>query len=243
MNDNIREHLETLLKARIFFGHQSIGQNILDGISSLLQQHRLSANAIIIEDKARLPDGGYIWHQAIGKNRQPASKCEHFTQLVKQQLPGNVDYALFKFCYIDIDEHTDIDALFKLYTQTLDSLISTHSELHFLHCTVPLRHIESGPGVWLRETLGRPNRSKLANIRRNDFNAMLKDYYGTRNVFDLATSESGEKPCTFSYQGVSGYQGLAGAFTDDGGHLNQRGRERVAGDFVSFMAGLIEEDS
>jgi len=242
----ISDDLQRLLQVRIFFGHQSVGQNILDGLGELLADQQLSGHYIQSASQPDESTGGFLWHQPIGQNTQPLSKCRDFSRIVDQQLAGRVDFALFKFCYIDIDDNTDIDSLFDEYRHTMDALRARHGDIHFVHSSVPLRHNADGPGTRIRELLGRPNRSKLANINRNRFNRLLLEHYGNDSVFDLAASESTDsagRRCSFSYKDGSRYSSLLAAYTDDGGHLNHRGRIKVAGDFIHFMAALINARS
>jgi len=116
---------------------------------------------------------------------EPAAKCEDFHQILDQKLLGHVDVALFKFCYVDFDERSDVAAIFATYAGAMDDL-KRFPEVVFIHVTAPLRSIAGGPGVWVRELLGRPNRSKLPNVSRSEFNRRLTDRYASDPVFDLA---------------------------------------------------------
>jgi hypothetical protein len=160
---------------------------------------------------------------------------------VLEQLRGRLDVALFKFCYIDFSDSSDVDEIFSTYARTMDDLKQRYPEVTFIHVTAPLRTVDSGPGVWAREMLGRPNRAKLANVSRNEFNRRLKERYAGDPVFDLAavmsTWPDGRRE-SFRMDGVV-YDSLVPAYTDDGGHLNPVGRTYAAAEFVRSIAAAM----
>lgn len=245
MTDNLKQDLQTLSKARIYFGHMSVGGNIISGLESILAENRdIKLNIIERNPGKTLPDK-FLLHSSIGKNTDPLSKCIDFKNIIELELKDKINYAMFKFCYIDISENTNIDELFVKYKKTMDKLVSTYSEIQFIHVTVPLQHIVSGPSVWIRELLGQPNNTKLANIKRNQFNELLRENYKNQPLFDLASFESihpnGSKEI-FHYKSNTKYQGLIDNYTDDGRHLNDFGKRKIAGDFISQLAKIISSN-
>ncbi|MEI2787926.1 MAG: hypothetical protein V9E93_03485 [Steroidobacteraceae bacterium] len=122
----------------------------------------------------------------VGENGKPDSKCEDFRRILDDKLSGQIDVALFKFCYIDFSDTSDVDAVFATYARTMDDLKQRHPQITFIHVTAPLRTVDRGLGVWAREMLGRRNRTKLANVSRNEFNRRLVEKYSTDPIFDLA---------------------------------------------------------
>lgn len=241
MTDALKQDLATVQTARIFFGHQSVGGNIMDGVQDLLKESGTQLTVLDVATDSGNPPPAFLLHTPVGKNTEPKTKCDDFKRIVDQQLAGKLDIALLKFCYIDIDESTDVDKLFDYYRSVLDGLKARHPDITFIHVTAALRHAEGGLGIWVREMLGKPNRAKLDNLKRHAFNEKLRGTYATDPIFDLATSEStypdGRRE-TFEYDGQTGY-GLIGAYTDDGGHLNELGRKHVAADFVHNLAEVI----
>jgi len=241
MTDALQQDLATVGGARIFFGHQSVGRNVMQGLEDL-QNDLGTARITVLEMGETAPDlpDAFLLHSRVGENTQPASKCDDFKRQVGA-LAGRIDYALLKFCYIDIDENSDVDAIFGYYRRTLDDLKARHPDITFVHVTSPLRHTASGPGVWIREIMGKPNRSKLANIKRNEFNEHLRSTYAGDPIFDIAASEStypdGRRE-SFIKDGKT-YDSLIGAYTHDGGHLNETGRRYVAADMMQALAGVI----
>jgi hypothetical protein len=232
--------LQALTGRRIFFGHQSVGANILDGLRAICRDSRHPLAIVEHREGSAWADdaAGALGHARIGQNEQPLTKCDAFRRIVDEELSGRIDIALFKFCYIDIGEHTDTDALFDRYRETLDDLASRHQHVLFVPVTVPLRNAPGGLGVLARELLGRPNRSKAANLARHRFNERVRQTYSAGPVFDLAGAEAtrpdGSRE-SFRYQGRTG-EGLAPMYTDDGGHLNAEGQRAVAAAFIRALA-------
>ena len=246
MTRQIAEDLETLAAARVFFGHQSVGENIITGLRELTQQVQ-RPELPIIDLEAYGPDTGKgcLVHTPVGENQKPLSKCLDFERIIDQELSGKIDYALLKFCYIDINRDSNVEKLFSDYQRTMDGLIQRHPDITFIHTTVPLRHSPGGLGVWIREMLGRPNNSKLDNRQRNEFNRLLLAAYGEAPLVDIARSQStyaDGRRASFSMEGHE-YYSLIGDYTSDGGHLNELGRRQVAQMFAQDLARIIRARS
>jgi hypothetical protein len=235
--------IEQVSSARVFFGHQSVGGNILAGLDDLQSQlGKPGIRVVELGDAAQPADSqGVLLHSKVGENSKPASKCQDFRRILDQGRLGRIDAALFKFCYIDFNDASDVEEIFSTYSRTMDDLKQRHPGVLFVHVTAPLRTVDSGPGVWVRELLGRPNRTKLANVRRNEFNRRLHERYGAYPIFDLALAMStypdGRRESFKSQGGV--YYSLVPAFTNDGGHLNDVGRTYAAAALVDSLADAL----
>jgi hypothetical protein len=242
MDPALAADLKAISSARVYFGHQSVGANIMAGLEDL--QLQLGQPGIRIGELGALEpaDGqGILLHTKVGENEKPGSKCQDFRRILDQQLQGRVDVALFKFCYVDFSDTSDVNEIFATYASTLDDLKQRYPDIVFLHVTAPLRTVDRGPGVWVREMLGRRNRTKLANVSRNEFNRRLKERYGGDPIFDLAATMStypdGRRESFKMDDGV--YFSLVPAYTDDGGHLNGVGRTYAAAALVHSIAGAL----
>jgi hypothetical protein len=220
----LRAELERVAQQRIFFGHQSVGENVLDGL------RRLAAGAGV---QIRVAD------KLIGENRHPLGKLEDFERSLQAQ-PA-VQIALMKFCYLDIDERTDVKALFASYRATLERLKAQHPRTTFVHVTAPLTRVQGGAKGFVKRLLGRAPYGALENQRREEYNALLRQAYGGREpLFDIARIESTApdgKAATAEWQGRA-VPRLADALTDDGHHLNDAGRLRAARELVAVLAAV-----
>src|SRR5689334_6048679 len=99
---------------RIFFGHQSVGENLLAGVKT-------AAPALRIVETRDAVDGPGLYHAKIGRNEAPLTKLEDFERVL-DKLGPNLDVALVKLCYIDFSPSTDVDALFTAYQAMLERL-------------------------------------------------------------------------------------------------------------------------
>jgi len=232
---------QALAGKTIFFGHQSVGYNILDGVRTLMAQDpRIDLTIVENADPAAL-DRPVFAHARVGRNSDPASKCRAFAEAVESGIGGRADIAFFKFCYVDIKPGTDIQEMFVTYRDTMRRLQAAHPGTLFVHSTVPLTTLETGPKAWIKALLGRPVRGVQDNILRCRFNDLLREAYeGREPLFDLARAESTApdgRRATFRRDGATYFQ-LVPAYTSDGGHLNALGQERVASELLLFLAGL-----
>jgi len=244
MTENIQQNLKLIGNSRMYFGHMSVGANVIDGIRDIASETQNSHINIIERGSTDSFPESFFLHSPIGENTKPVSKCIDFKNVIRTELAGKIDYALFKFCYVDFNEDTNVEAVFKDYSNIMDELIANYPDITFIHVTTPLRSIDSGPGVWIREILGRENKSKIKNMQRNRFNKMLRAKYGDRPILDLAAAEStyldGSRH-TFKYKGDTVYYAMIDDYTDDGGHLNELGRRKVASDFIAGIANIIRD--
>lgn len=228
--------LEALRGARILFGHQSVGRNILDGVKSLADRH---AVALRLEEAAPGPRRPGIENIRVGRNTDPASKCSDFLRYLEQAGDG-YDIVIMKFCYVDLDDGTDVAALFKAYTEYADRAKALSPSAVLVHATVPLLTGGTGWKVAVKRLLGR-DPSGIANMRRNEFNALLLEKYAGEPVFDIARAEStlpdGGR-ASFRHGGRTFYT-MAPEYTYDGGHLNDEGKSRLASEFARVLAAAL----
>jgi len=232
---------KALSGARIFFGHQSVGENILEGIQDLLKENPGAALQILKSPDPASLSGPAFLHTSIGKNEDPKSKCDDFARIMESGVAEKVDIACFKFCFVDVTADTDVEDLFAYYEKTLATLKTKYPKTTFVHVTVPLTTVPSGPRVWLKSVLGILKGWHADNAARNRYNEiLLRHYEGREPVFDLARAEStlpdGAR-CSYHYKGDV-YSCLVSAYTCDGGHLNPLGRRVVAQQFLAFLGEL-----
>jgi hypothetical protein len=226
-----------LAARRIFFGHQSVGANIMDGVTAVLAARpdiplRIVDNPMIDP----LPATG-IYHARIGTNRDPASKADAFAALVDGLRP---DVALFKYCYVDVAPDTDAHALFEDYRRRIRELRSRHPDLLVGHVTMPLTAYESWKSLF-KARLRRKVTQRDFGVIRNRYNRLLlQAYAGEEPVFDLARLESTRRDGSrvFFKRADQYVYGLDPTFSDDGAHLDTASRMRIAESFLAFLARL-----
>jgi hypothetical protein len=231
--------LARVAQMRVFFGHQSVGENLLEGVQALAQEARSPLRVAEAKDAAGLAPGT-LGHAFVGENRHPLKKLEDFERRLGAG-PAPLDAALVKFCYLDIDGGTDAAALFARYQASLAALRARHPRTAFVHVTAPLTEVQGGVKGWVKRLLGRAPYGALENQRRAEYNALLrKAYAGREPVFDLARLEStapGGAEVRGEWAGKP-YPVLAAAWTDDGHHLNAAGRRHAARELLALLAAL-----
>lgn len=230
----IAKSLVAVSSKRIYFAHQSVGQNIIEGLKDIAKDHP-GAGLKIVEssDPASLSTPAFV-HSRVGKNTKPDTKMNGFAELVANGMGKAADIAFFKFCYVDITAGTDVNSLFGKYKKTMDNLKRQYPDTVFVHVTVPLTVADSTAKTLLKKLAGRQTGNDN-NLKRNQFNALMKAEYASKEpVFDLAAIEAKGPGSTAEGTALS----LARGYTDDGEHLNEKGRKRVAEELIKFLAAV-----
>jgi hypothetical protein len=228
-----RADLQAVSRLSVFFGHQSVGGNILEGVQRLAAQEGVPL--AVVEGA---PGAAGIAHAYVGQNGDPAGKIDAFAAAVDAGKPADV--ALMKLCYVDFHAGTDPAALFARYQAALAALQRRHPGTTFVHLTAPLTTIQGGWKPLVKRLLGRET-SAAENARREDFNARVRAAYaGKEPLFDVARLESTRPDGSVAAVEWKGRQVpiLAAGYTEDGGHLNAAGQDRLARALVAFLAAL-----
>ncbi len=233
-----------LSKKSVYFGHQSVGNNIMEGIQDVLEENpQIKLTVVESRDPGAVSPAVFV-HSRIGKNEEPLTKSSDFYSLMEDGLGNKVDFAFFKFCYIDIPAGTDVDGLFASYKKNMARLRGLYPETTFIHLTAPITVVQPGPKAVIKKLIGRAPGGYEANITRSRYNELLrKEYEGKEPVFDIAMVEAtytDGRTEVFRYDGHE-YHALIHEYTHDGRHLNEKGRSRVATELLVFLARLAEE--
>jgi len=232
--------IASLAAKKIFFGHQSVGNNIVQGIRDLISADpRLRINIIKSADP-QLISGPALVEFELGRNGDPRSKNEAFAAILDKGMGTQGGIAMFKYCYVDIDSSADVSKMFEDYRTEIDRLKTKYPALKIVHITVPLTTVEPTTKAWIQSMLGRTTTQDV-NVKRNEFNKLLrKTYSGIDPIFDLAQVESTQPDGTRSYftRDSKMIYTLAPEFTTDGGHLNEAGRQAAAGALLQVLAKL-----
>ena len=228
-----------LTHARVYFGHQSVGGNIIEGLRDLSAAHNESPLRIVrSRDRGSSPSA--LVEFTIGENGRPESKMKDFAAALEQIDDTAQAIAIFKYCYLDITPETNVELLFASHRKALHEMRVQHPNMTFVHVTAPLTEPESGPRYLVKRLLGKPT-TRDANVKRNRFNAMLRAQYTGEPIFDLAKVEStrpnGSR--SFFHNGTDMVYTLAPELTDDGGHLNATGRRAAAEEFAAVIGRAI----
>ncbi len=231
---------KALEKKRVVFGHQSVGYNILNGVTGLANRNGVKIDIHEQRTAPTAPTAHGISHFTIGKNGDPLSKIQDFAAAIDAGAAQGADIALMKLCYVDFNATTDAKQVANEYIASLESLAQKHPDTNFVAVTAPLKAVQTGPKAWIKRLIGRQPSEYLDNVRRAEFNTQLRErYLATGRLFDLAKAEteSTGKSCMTHADGQE-VEALCPELTNDGGHLNERGQELVATAFLNFINSL-----
>jgi hypothetical protein len=239
---DVKEDLAELSRSRVFFGHQSVGGNVLDGLTALAADNGVALR--IVEVPAGVGDGqpGLV-HTKVGTNAQPATKCDAFGSFLSANADAKWDAAVLKFCYADLGDRSDVtpEQLLDLYKRMVASVRSARPGLTLVHSTIPLNSNGLGTGDRVKGFLGLGTSKDANNVRRNRFNELLRKEYAGEPLFDVARAESTRADGTrngFKKDGQF-FSSMAREFTSDGGHLSPQGRRWVAQEFARSVAAAL----
>ncbi len=227
--DITTQQLENIAGKRIYFGHQSVGSNMMKGLQELTEAHDTLKLNIVETDTAEGIEGAFFAHARIGKNKKPNSKVDDFVRQLESGLGNKVDIAFCKFCYADILPETDVNATFQYYKKAMKGLKEKFPNVAFIHCTVPYYRRTTGMKGILKGMMG-----KDKNVKRNLFNRLMEKEYKSEEIFDLGKFESTYPDGGREKSGKETYA-LVAQYTKDGGHLNKKGREVIALQLIDFL--------
>lgn len=229
---------QALAQQRIFFGHHSVGADILAGVAAIAAARpQLRLRVVAGGPDAVAAEPG-LAEAAVGANGDPLGKLRDFVDTVGGARVGGaaaLDVAAMKFCYVDVDRRTDVEALFAQYRDAMAKLQAVLPGLRLLHCTVPLRAPRDTWKERVKRLLGQGVGAD--NQQREAFNAKLRaEYGGKQALFDIAAAES-TLPDGSRVE-ADGAPCLAACYTRDGGHLNEVGQRALAREFLRVLAGV-----
>src|ERR1035437_2161318 len=230
MDPEIDKKIKAISQKNIYFGHRSVGENIISGLNKIISENM--QNGLKIEELKNSSkfEGNYFVHSNIGHNGDPQSKFDEFARIVTNLANKKLDIAMMKLCFVDITKNTNIDDIFKSYVAMVESLQNKYPDLTIIHFSLPLKSKPSLINKMKDIIKGRNNYDPQDNLTKNKFNELLFSKYSKEDIFDLAEVEStypdgkresfivGGEPCYF----------LIKDYTDDGGHLNEMGQQVVA---------------
>jgi hypothetical protein len=225
------ERWSKLAEEKILFGRQSVGYNIVQGLEDIIRQDdRIKLNIVETSSTFDFEKPVFVYAQ-VGQNTQPLSKIESFSDILKNGGGEKLDIAFLKFCYADITHDSNHLEIFEKYKAAISDMEQRYPRVRFLHFTVPLTSPAKRSVKGFAKLLLMKPAETDDNFKREQYNELVRDTYGkTGRVFDLAFIESvgpDGLPC-YVDRGGQQIPFMALEYTDDGGHLNEKGRKAVA---------------
>ncbi len=243
--DQVRADIETLSQVRVYFAHQSVGRNILRGIDALTAEAGVPLRIAEVNGAA-MPEGPGLFHANVGENGVADSKLAAFVTAVSAPAPGGYDLAVLKFCYTDIGEQArdqSAQELFQRYQDVMAGVRAKQPGLGIMHMTIPLRADPPGWKTTVKRWLGRPVPSDEGNLKRGEYNELLRAAVAPAELFDVARLEATRADGSTSSFSAGGrdVETLAPEHTYDGGHLNDPATKYFAAAFLHSLAEAVRQ--
>ncbi|MFZ5519447.1 MAG: T9SS type A sorting domain-containing protein [Candidatus Zhuqueibacterota bacterium] len=242
------EKLDKVRTLKIMFGHQSVGTNIVDGLTALSDSNSVRYGLNILFKPSNLTSPAF-GHWKNGENQDPHSKIIAFDAKMRSQVGSNdtwadiLDIGYFKFCYVDLNlSSINTDSLYEDYVGNMMKLISDYPECKFVHVTIPLSALIYGS-------------DKDRNKRRHEFNVKIRSLADITEgyLFDLADIESHDGNGILQTYELDGNEYPMmwydssdpdnNGWSYDGGHLNNKGKEHIALAMWSLWVALTDDGS
>lgn len=233
--------LQVIAGHSVFFGHKSVGYNILDAIPGVFEEGGVPVPAVVESRVA--PSGPAIVHTAIGENGHPLEKIAEFDRVMRGGMADAVDVAVLKLCYVDFREaRVDVGEVFAAYRDTLAALARDYPDTAFVAATTPLT-ADRGPLGKVRAAIGRGDTlGPEHNVVRQQFNALMRaEYTRPGTLFDIGAVQSTDADgarVAFERDGDTFYA-MDQAYASDPGHLNAHGAAIAASAFVAVLADAV----
>ena len=123
VDETLKKDLATLRGARVFFGHHSVGANILEGMAQLSKQTGIDVRI----DEAR-----------VGENTKPLGKFEDFAKRAEANPSDGTQVMAMKLCYVDFRPDTDVGELVRAYSAAVERVKKARPGVRIVHVTPPL---------------------------------------------------------------------------------------------------------
>ena len=224
--------LATLAGRSVFFGHASVGGQLMTGLDRLLAANAGAApRRLGTTSAAQVHAGIFAEHYFVADNGFPVEKMDEFRDALLAgagagRLGDVVDVAVMKLCYADFFDAVGFFAsggtaagLFARYQAHVQALEAAFPRLSLVHVTAPL-YVDTA-----------------TNARREAYNDLIRSTYPASRVFDLALIESTD-PSGHAVTGAGGVRALYPGYSLDGGHLTPEAVDLVTRRLVLFLAGL-----
>jgi hypothetical protein len=211
----------------VYFEHASVGSNIVDGLHDLasnslyaIDLHTLDADMSASATWFNLQNG--IGDFPRGNPDFTVKRDDFNTRMRTSGFASWVDVASFKYCYIDDDlGGMSAQEAFNSVRLVIEGLETSYPNVRFIWWTMPI------------QTTG--------NSATDAYNVLVRNYCAQNNKYLLDIADI-ECHCPLdNYIQDGGFQALFSGYTDDGGHLNSLGQQRVARAYWTVLSMIAQE--
>lgn len=229
-----------LAQKKIYFGHRSVGNNIMDGIKDLMKKNQQIRLNIVKPDDQTNNNTGFFMHSMINQNASPQSISEGYQKLI-EPIGENIDIVLLRFT--PFYGKKEMNEILADYKGAFKKLQKKYPGTIIVHNSFPLNQSRTTWKTWIKKIIGEKEIWEYdQNIIVNEFNMLLRDEYdGKEPFFDLAKFQStfaDGRRSTFTKEGKK-YFHTVPAYTYDGTHLNEKGRKMIAKQLLLLLISII----
>lgn len=241
--------LEVVAGLNVFFGHQSVGGNVIAALPQVFAAAGVAAPEIVNGDEVPSDGQPVFLHANVGRNRDPLGKLSAFDRFIRSGVGDAIDVGAFKLCYADIVEGSDIEQIFAAHRDTIAALQRDYPHMAFIVATVPLT-VEPDDAVTvakvrIKRLLDRQSSVHPANnVARERYNAMIRAEYGrTGRLWDIAALQS----TVDGNRRVRKYGGdilfaMEPLHASDPGHLNPNGAAVLGRALMALIADAAQSE-
>ncbi len=233
-----KSDLSSLPGKRVYFAHQSVGSSILDGINRIIERNNelkfikiITLDEFLKSSYSENDSNFYIVHSKIGRNMYPFVKITEFKNNLASM--PQINAAFLKFCFVDINRMTDVNALYNHYMETMEALENQYQDTRFLYFTCPISAKENFIFGIIKAVLRRPDD---LNRNRHRYNDIIRSG-GEKELFDIAYLESHDEN---DKRVVKKEYLLKKYAAKDGAHLNNFGAEKIAENLLRRLDKLLK---
>lgn len=226
-SDELRADLRAVAARKVWFGHHSVGSDVLEGVASLVREEAID---LVISEGP------------LGENGKPLEKFRDFE---RESITSDAELVLMKLCYADFTPASDAPALVDAYVAAVARIRAARPGIRIVHVTPPLTAREVDSWARLSRALGRPVWGDGANLRRLEFAEGVAMHFPGEPLFDLGLLESTRDDGVREIHSVAGVGGarmvpfLWSGWSRDGGHLNDDGKRMAARALLRTLAAAF----
>lgn len=223
---SLRADLAALRGRHVFFGHHSVGRDVLDGLLALAGPGGIEAS---------------IESAGVGRNGRPLAKFDDFAARLERTPEDGIELALMKLCYADFTPDTDAIDLARAYCDAVRRIRAARPGVTLVHVTAPLHVRQTDLKSRARRLLRRTVWEDGANAARQAYNERLRATFRGEPLFDLAALESTHPDGRPERHDVGGrpVPMMVPRYSCDGGHLAEEGKRIAGRAFARVLAAAL----
>ena len=226
--DALADELRAIAATKVWFGHHSVGQDMLDGVRALAREAGVEVA---------------IGEGPVGENGKPLEKIADFE---REAIASGADVVAMKLCYADFTPTTDVRAVLDAYEAAVQRVRAARPGIRVVHITPPLTVRPTDVKSRVQRLLGQPVWGDASNLRRLELAEGMAARFPDEPLVDLGLLQSTRSDGSREVHLVEGPSVPGGrarlvpmlweGWARDEGHLNDDGKRMAGRAFVRVLA-------